>query len=214
MVTSARQWCGKTTSRQRMLNLGFVRLESEPGCFVKKGATPKDAIIVVVHVDDLLSVGETKASRLEKTLKLKRVKYIENVLFPGDHIKKYKDEVTLKGKDAYVDNMLAMVGMDGCKPTNTPMVRKESAANGDEEMLEGGRDVSVSCGPKSLAMESSSPTRGHKRRLKRVLRYIQGTRDMQLELVRPQEQLTEMVAGVMDRVPTLTKRGSQLLVVS
>ena len=80
-------------------------------------------------------------------------------------------------------------------------------------MLEGGRDVSVSCGPKSLAMESSSPTRGHKRRLKRVLRYIQGTRDMQLELVRPQEQLTEMVAGVMDRVPTLTKRGSQLLMV-
>ena len=31
------------------------------------------------------------------------------------------------------------------------------------------------------------------RRLKRVLRYIQGTRDMHLELIRPREQLTEMV---------------------
>ena len=39
-----------------MLNLNFERLENEPGCFVKKGATPKDSVIVVVHVDDLLSV--------------------------------------------------------------------------------------------------------------------------------------------------------------
>ena len=46
---------------------------------------------------------------------------------------------------------------------------------------------------KSLAMASSSPTKGHMRRLKRVLRYIQGTRDMLLELVRPREQLTELV---------------------
>ena len=46
---------------------------------------------------------------------------------------------------------------------------------------------------KSLAMASSSPTKGHMRRLKRVLRYVQGTRDMYLELIRPREQLTEMV---------------------
>ena len=43
-----------------MLDLGFERLESEPGCFVKKGVTHKDTIIVVVHVDDLLSVGKRK----------------------------------------------------------------------------------------------------------------------------------------------------------
>ena len=42
-----------------MLELGFERLESEPGCFVKKGVTHKDTI-VVVHVDDLLSVGKRK----------------------------------------------------------------------------------------------------------------------------------------------------------
>ena len=66
-----------------MLDLGFERLESEPGCFVKKGAAPKDTIIVVGHVDDLLSVGKRKHLdnffvQLEKTLKLKRVEYIEN----------------------------------------------------------------------------------------------------------------------------------------
>ena len=36
-----------------------------------------------------------------------------------------------------MDNMLTMLGMESCKPTNTPMVRKESVANDDQEMLEG-----------------------------------------------------------------------------
>ena len=41
---------------------------------------------------------------------------------------KFKDKITLKSKDAYVNNMLAMLGMESCKPTSTPMVREESAA--------------------------------------------------------------------------------------
>ena len=35
-----------------------------------------------------------------------------------------------------MDDVLAMLGMESCKPTSTLMVRKESAANGDEEMLD------------------------------------------------------------------------------
>ena len=96
-----------------------------------------------------------------------------------------------------MDNMLAMLGMESCKPTSTPMVRKESATNDDEEMgilmyFERHR-FDLHYAAKSLAMASSSPTKGHMRRLKRVLRYIQETRDMHLELIRPREQLTEMV---------------------
>ena len=201
-----------------MLELGFGRLESEPGCFVKKGVTHKDTIIVVVHVDDLLSVGKRKHLdnffvQLEKTLKLKHVEFIEHgksVLFLGDYITKFKDKITLNSNDTYMDNMLTMLGMESCKPTNTPMVRKESVANDDKEMLEGSeaeayRSVvgilmyskrhrfDLHYAAKSPAMASSSPTKGHMRRLKRVLRYIQSTRDMHLELVRPREKLTELV---------------------
>ena len=174
---------------------------------------------MVVHVDDLLSVGKRKHhdnffEQLEKTLKLKRVEFIEHgmsVLFLGDYITKFKDKITLKSKGgACVDNMLTMLGKESCKPPSTPIVRKESAANGDEEMLEGSeaemyRSVmgilihskrhrfDLHHAAKSLAMASSSPTKGHMRRLERVSRHIQGTRDMHLELVRPREQLTEMV---------------------
>ena len=197
-----------------MLELGFERLESESGCFVKKGVTHKDTIIVVVHVDDLLSVGKRKHLDnffvpLEKTLKLKRVEFIENgksVLFLGDYI----DKITLKSKDPYVDNMLAMPGMESCKPRSTPMVRKRVCGKRRPIELEGSeaetyRSVvgilmyfkrhrfDLHHAAKSLAMASSSPTKGHMRRLKRVLRYVRGTRDMHLELVRPREQLTESV---------------------
>ena len=63
--------------------------------------------------------------QLEKTLKLKCVEFNENgksVLFLGDYITKFKDKITLKSKDADVDNMLTMLGMESCKPTNTQMV--------------------------------------------------------------------------------------------
>ena len=52
--------------------------------------------------------------QLEKKLKLKRVEFIESgksVLFLGDYNTKFKDKITLKSKDAYVDNMLAMMGI-------------------------------------------------------------------------------------------------------
>ena len=127
------------------------------------------------------------------------------MLFLGDHITRYKDRSTLKSKHAYVDNMLAMLSMEGSKPTDTPMVRKESATNGDEELLDRSESETyrsivgilmyyilmyykrhhfdLHYSAKTLTTASSSPTRSHMRRLK--LRYIQGTRDAHLELDRP-----------------------------
>ena len=136
-------WGWQDHFKKTTLELGFERLESEPGCFVKKGVSLKHTIIVVV--DEVLSVGKRKhldnfIVKLEKTFKLKRVEFIENgksVLFLDDNITKFKDQITLKSKGAHVDNMLMMLGMESCKWTSTPMVRKESAADGDEEMLEG-----------------------------------------------------------------------------
>ena len=52
----------RSFEKKTMLELGSERLESEPGCFVKKGVTHKDTIIVVVRVDDLLSVGKRNIS--------------------------------------------------------------------------------------------------------------------------------------------------------
>ena len=123
-VTNVRHGGWQDHFEKTMLELGFERLKSEPGCFVKKEVAHKDTNIVAVHVDDLLSARKRKHLdncfvQLEKTLKLKRVEFIENgksVLFLGDYITKFKDKITLKSKDAYVDNLLGMLGMESCKP--------------------------------------------------------------------------------------------------
>ena len=147
-----------------MLNLNFVRWASGPGCFVTQGATPEDTIIVIVHVDDLLSVGQRKnldnfLVQLARTWKLQRVEYFEiarSVLSLGDHITRYKDRISLKSRKAYEDNMPAMLSMEGCKPTDTPMVRKEPRANIDEELLKRSEsDVSVRGGHLDVFQETS-----------------------------------------------------------
>ena len=61
---------------------------------MKKGVSHKDTIIVVKrkHIENFFV-------QLEKTLKLKRVEFIENgksVLFLGDYITKFKEKITLK----------------------------------------------------------------------------------------------------------------------
>ena len=123
-----------------MLDLNSERLESEPGCFVKKGATPKDSIIVVVHVDDLLSVGKREKldrffMQLAEKLKIKHREYLEDskpVLFLGDYITKYKDKITRKSKDTYVDNMLTMLTMEGCNPDVFQETSFRSALRGEK----------------------------------------------------------------------------------
>ena len=49
--------------QKKMLDLGFERLESEPGCFVKKGVSHKDTLVVAVHVDDSLGCWVAKRCR-------------------------------------------------------------------------------------------------------------------------------------------------------
>ena len=61
----------------------------------------------------------------------------------GDYTTKFKDKITLRSKDAYVDNMLVMLGMESCikrRPRDAGRLR--------------GRDVSVSCGHLDVFQET------------------------------------------------------------
>ena len=138
-----------------MLDFGFERLESEPSCFVKNRVSHKDTIIVVVHVDDLLSVGKRRHLdnffvQLETTLKFKRVEYIENgksVLFLGNCITKVQgqDHSQEQGyvcgqhaRDAGHGELQADKHTDGA-------IGVGSKRRGKNAGRIRGRDVSVSC---------------------------------------------------------------------
>ena len=92
-----------------------------------------------------------------------------------------------------------------------------------------GRNISVSCGHPDVFQETSfrSALRGEKfghgefltnqglhETFEESLTLYSRTRDMHLELIRPSEQLTEMVAGVTDHELIWTRKGGQPLVVS
>ena len=228
-----------------MLDLGFECLESEPGCFVKKGVSLKDTTSVVVHVDDLLSVGMRKHLdnffvQLEITLKLKRVKYIENgksVLFVVSAIILVTTSQSSRTISPSRARMRMWITCPRCwawtaanrrthrwcerslQQTTTKRCCKELRAETYRSvvgilMYFKRHRFDLHHVAKTLAMANSSPTKGHMRRLKRVLRYIHGTRDMHLELVRPQEQLTEMVGWCDGSWADLDeKNGGRLLVV-
>ena len=79
------------------------------------------------------------------------------MLFLGDYITKYKDKVTLKSKDAFVDNMLPMLGMDGLLTDKRADVAEGicSKRRRRDARRTRGRDVSVSCGHLDVFQETS-----------------------------------------------------------
>ena len=119
---------------------------------------------MVVHVDDLLSVGKREkldnflraAGRNAEDQAYRVHQNCKSVLFLGDYVTKYKDKVTLKSKNKYVENMLTMLSMEGCKPTDTDGAegicskRRVRAARRAR-----GRDISVSCGHLDVFQEIS-----------------------------------------------------------
>ena len=140
--------------------------------------------------------------QLEKSLTLEFIENGKSVLFLDDHITKSKDKITLKSKDAYVDNMLAMLGM-GAANRQAHRWCERSLRHTTTRC----RDVSVSCGhfdvfeetPFRLALRGKVSGNGEF--------LADHARDASGIGFRPREQLTEL-NGVMDRGQTSTKNGS------
>ena len=151
---------------------------------------------------------------------LKRVEFIENgksVLFLGDYITKFKDKITLTGKDAYVDNMLAMLAWRAADQKAHPWcersLRKRRAR--DAGRLRG-RNVSVSCGhldvfqetPFRLALRSKVSGNGEFLADQGSHETFETSFALHARHARHASGI-----GVMDRGQTSTKNGGRLLVV-
>ncbi len=171
--------------------VGLQRLVTEPGAFVNV----ERGVFMIVHVDDMyISAGKRVLQELvqffSNPFKLKRVDFLERgapFSFLGDEITLYDDKVTIRTKDEYVDNMLNIMGMTGCRTVDTPMVPKEASDEYDNEPLEPEvqkkfqmvvgilmyyrrHRYDLHYAAKSLAMRASAATGVDMKRLKRVLR--------------------------------------------
>ena len=157
-------------------------------------------LIVGVYVDDIILAGnESSIQRVKAALAsafdikdLGKLNY-----FLGIKIERNSNNSIWIGQPAYIENLLVTLGMQDCKPVKTPVSagNKLVKATEQDECIDQRQyqsavgslmylavstrpDISYSVG--SLARFNSKPTKEHWVALKRVLRYLKGTKDLEI----------------------------------
>eukprot|EP00971_Amphidinium_carterae_P278396 5526369-Amphidinium_carterae.1 len=154
-----------------------------------------------VHADDIHGCGSKEAlmqlrARLSARIVFKHFD-IHEVGAKYEHLRRTRERTPsgmwIKSNDKHLDKALALMGMEGCNSVPTPMVQEAEAEEDLGEALQSeaaARYRSAVCtllyasqdrvdcqyAIKELSRELSTPTVKSEQRLKRVLRYMQGTR--------------------------------------
>lgn len=154
------------------------------------------SLILAIYVDDGLIASKDKPlmNALLKYLKENfELKVMECEAYLGFQVKRNREKRTLSlVQTHYIEKILERFNMKECKPASTP--EEVGAKENDEatplteefpfKELVGSLLYLVTCTRPdiahavSLASRTANPTTTHWKRLKRILRYLQGTRDV------------------------------------
>ena len=190
------------TLAEFLVRMGFTKCPFDPCLFSMQ--TEEGKVFVTVFVDDILIIGKS-SHRVEivKSVILKK--------FPGTNLGKishllkmnviYEQEskVVVIHLAQYIDQLLLQCGMSNCKPVSTPM---DPGFDSNNDTLSSGGDIdepyksllgglmylSLAARPditfavSKLARYASKPKLAHWKALKRILRYLAGTKDLKLRL--------------------------------
>jgi Reverse transcriptase (RNA-dependent DNA polymerase)/Pol polyprotein, beta-barrel domain/gag-polypeptide of LTR copia-type/Integrase core domain/GAG-pre-integrase domain len=204
---AGRTW--NRTLDAKLSDIGFAKLNAETCLYVFQG-NKGDICFLVVYVDDLLLATSTRRfmeeikTKLSASFKMRDLGPASYVL--GIEIRRDRKLRTISlTQRQYVDSVLERCGMGECKPAWTPMkantkISADEAAGNDvtAELEIGGKTISYRSVVGSLmyAMQgtrpdiaflvgvlgrhSESPKPHHWELVKRGLRYLKATRDMEL----------------------------------
>ena len=194
---SPRQWniCIDTALKQ----LGFVRLKSDVGIYVK--GEGEGAVYIALYVDDLFMVGmqpkniEVVKQGLGKEFKMKDLGEARFLL--GIEIRRQKNGDVFLVQEKYARDVLSRFNMEGCKSVSTPLElgthldsSQQPTSDVDKEQMVGIPYRSaigslmylatctrpdISAAVSELSKFSQNPGAAHWEGAKRVLRYISGT---------------------------------------
>ena len=194
---SPRQWniCIDTTLKQ----LGFVRLKSDVGIYVK--GSGEGAVYIALYVDDLFLVGMLLANikvvkeGLGREFKMKDMGEARFLL--GIEIRRQEGGDVFLGQERYAKGVISRFNMEGCKSVSTPMeqgnllsilqqpssdVDKENMASipyrsaiGSLMYLSTCTRPDIAAAVSELSKYSQNPGMAHWEGVKRVMRYVSGT---------------------------------------
>jgi len=195
---------------QVMSDHNFARAKSDANLYVHGSGK----LYVLCYVDDLLMVGNDELivstlQELQKDLLLRETGVLENkpVDFLGRIITKHHDEIQLSMNSDYIDVMLSELGLSKCKPAVTPGADtlKTNVENLEplsrEEHVLYRRIVGkllwltnvrndIMFAVKELSRGLQSPTLSDQAKLKHLMRYLSGSKDI-VETLRPKIKLSQ-----------------------
>jgi hypothetical protein len=190
--------CWATKLRETLLRHSFEQLSYDDSVYVRHRDSPENRVIVSVYVDDIIICAPT----IEKITEVKRLLASEYEVkdegelhyILGLCVSRDWDKRTIKiSQAAYIDRLLADFEMTHAKPLPTPMIdmtqshdlskrlddRKAilyRSAIGKLNWLVRGSRPDLGYVLSVLAANLQSPEERHWANLKRVLRYVAGTR--------------------------------------
>jgi hypothetical protein len=189
---------------QTMLNLGYTRLKSDYCAYIlRKG---DKFSIIIIYVDDILAVANSKEmnDEAEKALKSKyEIKVIgDPALLLGIQITRDRKQQTISlSQSQYIHRMLKRFGMEKANPVSTPMdinVKLYDTPDGEEHNNEENKSLNYATAIGSLmyaahatrpdilyavitlAQYTKNPSPIHWTAVKRIFRYLKGTVDYKL----------------------------------
>ncbi|GMF30505.1 unnamed protein product [Phytophthora fragariaefolia] len=183
---------------------GFRRTKMDGGVYTRSvGSSP---IFVAVYVVDLVIVGtdeniELALNELRTTFQIKDLGPVTDLLHM--QISDVPGEALWISQRGYIDKVLRRFGMEGCRPVTTPQAVGDLPGPGEDEpgvndpsipyrqlvgclqYLVQGTRPEIANAVRTLGKYMSKYTKDHYVMAKRVLRYLQGTRDYGLLWMKP-----------------------------
>ena len=170
------------------------------------------------HADDFLVAGPRESvdellAEMGNQLKLSDVVKLYNTgdegTFLSMQIRKIEGGYTIKGKTSLIEDVLVELGLETAKPSLVPETKNEIRQKDDDELLSSaGHSTYRTCVGKLLQLSShrpdiqhgvgalsrgmAAPTQRDQRRLKKMARYLAGTRDVEMVL-KPDKQTKQII---------------------
>jgi hypothetical protein len=190
-----------------MSKLGFTRCGGDQAVFYRRCEETGVLIVVLVHVDDCSIVGKTKA--LIARFKLEIAKFVDITdmgelhWILGIEVRRIREERRiLLSQKSYIDSILRRYGFEDLKPVSTPMdpnTRLTSAqspstteevaamrhvpyheAVGSLMYATIGTRPDICFAVQTVSRFNGKPGLAHWEAVKRIFRYLKGTRDLWL----------------------------------
>lgn len=176
-----------------VLSLGFKR--SNYDCCLYWKRTGGVVVYLLLYVDDILlmtnNLEEIQLIKNQLSERFEMTDMGEVKQFLGIKVERYENQIKIS-QPKYIDGMLKRFGMEECRPTSTPMEPKPQFEHeGNIELTKQPYKELIGClsylmlstrpdiaaAVNTFSRYQAAPTDKHWSHLKRVLRYLKGTRD-------------------------------------